>query len=735
SISLSESNGYQSNLSITPINGIVSDTVYVRFEPTTAQSHVGKISHFSQNMETKNIALSGVALFLTIINLIPSDNETVVMLDSNLEILFDKNTIAGIGNIHIKRSSDDSLFETILASSTSISDSVVTIDPVFDLEMGTDYYVLIDSTAFMNVDSFYFRGIYDKEDWNFRSLAYFTDITAGLVGVTNGSVAWGDYDNDGDLDILMTGNAGLPKISKVYRNDPEGFTDINAELTGVYLGSAAWGDYDNDGDLDILLTGYYYEGVIQNYISKVYRNDPEGFTDINAGLIGVYWSSVAWGDYDNDGDLDILLEGDTGSTYITKIYNNDSGDFTDIGAELPNVHRGSLAWGDYDNDGDLDILLSGEDNSSDIICEIYRNDSGIFTDIDAGLEAVWLSSVAWGDYDNDGDLDILLSGFSSRRVSKIYRNDSGMFTDINAVLHEMANGSVAWGDYDNDGDLDVLLTGEDNDGEWVRHSKLYSNNAGVFTEINAGLTGLSSSSAAWGDYDNDADLDILLTGYTGSESISKIYRNDQLVANTVPSSPINLSTSLTDSTVTFSWDKATDNETPQDGLSYNLYIGTVNQKDSVQSSMSDIPTGYRKVVNLGNANQNNSWTIKDLPSGEYYWSVQAIDHAFAGSEFSAEQMLSLSDMLSPQNVTTEIIGSNIKLSWDAVTGAVIYWIFGSDDPYGTFVNVSKDGTLAGETWTVDRTESKKFYYVVAVDGAKLPATTKNVKVEKIGIRN
>ena len=85
-----------------------------------------------------------------------------------------------------------------------------------------------------------------------------------------------------------------------------------------------------------------------------------------------------------------------------------------------------MAWGDYDNDGDLDILLTGDHGSGGRVAKVYRNDGGgTFTDIGAGLTGVYDSSVAWGDYDNDGDLDILLTGYSgSGKVAKVYRNDA-----------------------------------------------------------------------------------------------------------------------------------------------------------------------------------------------------------------------------------------------------------------------------------------------------------------------
>ena len=184
-------------------------------------------------------------------------------------------------------------------------------------------------------------------------------------------MAWGDYDNDGDLDILLTGYPGsLPAFAAIYRNDGGSFTDIEAGLQGVYFSSVAWGDYDNDGDLDILMAGSI---SAPERFSAIYRNDGGTFTDIDAGLAAVSDSSVAWGDYDNDGDLDALLTGYTGSTAIARVYRNDGGSFTDIGANLTGVSNGSVAWGDYDNDGDLDLLLTGGATAGEF-AKIYRNE-------------------------------------------------------------------------------------------------------------------------------------------------------------------------------------------------------------------------------------------------------------------------------------------------------------------------------------------------------------------------
>ena len=138
----------------------------------------------------------------------------------------------------------------------------------------------------------------------------------------------------------------------------------------------AGGDDDNDGDLDILLTGYSSDGV-----ARVYRNDGPApgagwnFVDIGVALTGVFYSSVAWGDYDNDGDLDILFTGaDSSFNPVARVYRNDGGGFVAISAPLTGVASSSVAGGDYDNDGDLDILLTGVDNSNNPVARLYRNE-------------------------------------------------------------------------------------------------------------------------------------------------------------------------------------------------------------------------------------------------------------------------------------------------------------------------------------------------------------------------
>ena len=471
----------------------------------------------------------------------------------------------------------------------------------------------------------------------------FTDVGAGLAAVAQPALAWGDYDSDGDLDLALAGyywNGSPAYISRIYHNENGTFGEADAQLTGVRHGSLAWGDYDSDGDLDLALAGDTSDSLPAP-VTKVYENDGGGnFTDVSpASLTGVYYCSLAWGDYDNDGDLDLAVAGDDGSGRTSKIYRNDgAGAFADIGVALMEVAYCSLAWGDYDNDGDLDLAIAGWPYSMSMV---YRNDGGgVFTDIGAELPGISDGSVAWGDYDNDGHLDLVLAGGT---VTRVFRGDGGgSFSDIGAELPLLTDCSLAWGDYDNDGDLDLAIAGLDSSA--VPASKVCRNEGGgAFTPLDAGLEPVVECSLAWGDFDNDGDLDLALAGKKGVIKVNKIYRSDGGRFNWRPSSPKGLSAAIGAGEVTFNWDPASDPETPAPGLTYGLRVGTSPGKDDVMPSHAIIGganDSRRLIPAMGNVQHNTSWTLT-LSSGTYYWSVQAIDTAFAGSPWAPEETVTV----------------------------------------------------------------------------------------------
>jgi len=375
---------------------------------------------------------------------------------------------------------------------------------------------------------------------------HFIKITNSFFeGVDDSSVAFADVDNDGDQDVLITGYTNnYDRISKLYTNDGSGiFTEVaDTPFEGVDDSSIAFSDVDNDGDQDVLITGYTDNS---ERISKLYTNDGSGiFTEVaDTPFEGVDDSSIAFADIDNDGDQDVLITGYTdNSERISKLYTNDgSGIFTEV-ADTPfeGVDDSSIAFSDVDNDGDQDVLITGYTNNSERISKLYTNDdSGIFTEVtDTPFEGVNDSSIAFSDVDNDGDQDVLITGYTNdyERISKLYINDgSGIFTEVTDTPFEgVDDSSVAFSDVDNDGDQDILITGyiEDTNAmrvsDGIKISKLYTNDgSGIFTEVaDTPFEGIDDSSIALADVDNDGDQDVLITGYTdNSERISYLYRN------------------------------------------------------------------------------------------------------------------------------------------------------------------------------------------------------------------
>jgi hypothetical protein len=155
------------------------------------------------------------------------------------------------------------------------------------------------------------------------SQAAWVDVAPGtpLADLGNSTgIAWGDYDADGDLDLLFGGNSNAGFITRIYRNDAGVLTDLNAGLQPLLWSAAAWGDYDNDGDLDAMVAGY--DPVAQVNRSILYRKDPSGFVDSGFTFHNVFLGCVSWLDHDNDADLDLLLSGNESGSDLLRLYRN-----------------------------------------------------------------------------------------------------------------------------------------------------------------------------------------------------------------------------------------------------------------------------------------------------------------------------------------------------------------------------------------------------------------------------
>jgi hypothetical protein len=477
----------------------------------------------------------------------------------------------------------------------------------------------------------------------------FIEVDPGLPSGTRNAVAWGDYNLDGWMDVFIaaSGSQGTT-ITKVYRN--QGGTFVDAALgtfTAIEEGSAAWGDCDNDGDPDLAVIGKTLGGATA---TRVYRNNITNFVAIPGPFVNVYAGDLGWADYDLDGDLDLLVTGITSSTpgspFHTRLYRNDRTNFVSVVHPFPDTFNGPLAWGDYDADGDPDLFFSSSGADGGNEPDLFRNDGGTFTKINSGLPLQTIGGADWGDYDQDGDLDLLLTGQGLQGyLSAVYRNDSGIFTDIGAGLTGLIWSACAWGDCDNDGDLDFALAGYEAEAQ-IMMTKIYRNHAGTFVDTAAGTHGLYLGTLDWVDTNGDRRPELCAAGEegNGNGSAFMLYRNTRAFTNTPPTAPSNLVVTLDGTTAVLSWSEATDAQSSTAGLAYQVRVGTTPGTADVLSASALASNGARVVSRLGGASPARQIAVQGLIVGSnYFWTVQAVDGARSGGPFAPEATFTAQD--------------------------------------------------------------------------------------------
>jgi hypothetical protein len=358
----------------------------------------------------------------------------------------------------------------------------------------------------------------------------FMDEATLFGGVEAGSSDFADIDNDGDLDLLITGgDQSREPTATLYENDGDGdfsYSGGSTDIDGVRSGTdAAFGDVKGDGDLDLVVIG---NDDNRDPTSTLYLNDGTGrFSKAGESLEGVAEGAAKFEDVDDDGDLDLLLvgEGASGGSVATIYENDGTGSFSDMRVRLRGVTEGSAAFGDVEGDGDSDLVIAGR-LAFDPSISLYTNDGdGTFTKQRIDAAPLAEAAVEFGDVDHDGDPDLLAAGLVisgvygeyRERVMTVYENDgAGNFSDLGAGLSVGAtNGDMSIGDANGDGSYDVAVTGDPTYGSERGEPILYEG-----LRANAVSASASTSVGADGSVNfGDTGVDINFIGTSGSGSV------------------------------------------------------------------------------------------------------------------------------------------------------------------------------------------------------------------------
>lgn len=352
--------------------------------------------------------------------------------------------------------------------------------------------------------------------------------------------AWVDYDNDGDVDLFAAPDNLFENLGGGQFQPKNSGIGAGISAGGWTFSGTSWADADNDGDLDCLLA---------YATSKLYLNDGAGnFTALTGAPFDVQnraWAG-AFGDFNNDTYPDITLTFPTAAAASFKsqilkttgplVYEKITGlEYTDV-----NAPHTTATWADFDDDGDFDLFAaSGPALTPPAAPDfIYRNllvengsaDLERITDLPFASDLQDGQSYSFIDFDNDRDLDICLANYSFA-PNRLYRNDgNGSWTSVSTAF-TAANFknclSNAWGDFDNDGDLDVIFTRDSQQKALL----FFNDGEGNFIQDTSSPLAQNSIStgASIGDYDNDGDLDVFLNARTDLAGKGKaLFRNDSL---------------------------------------------------------------------------------------------------------------------------------------------------------------------------------------------------------------
>ena len=453
-----------------------------------------------------------------------------------------------------------------------------------------------------------------------------------FIGLSDGAVSWGDYDLDGDKDVAIMGRSELfGAVTAIYENRNGTFVNTNQNFVRLYDGDLTWIDIDKDGYLDLVVSGFN-----ETAQTVLYHNEAGLYfsTDNTYDLPQLFSTQMDWADLDLDGDIDFVMMGISGEgVYESYLGFKDGDKYELIKDHYPVLTKGDVKIADIDLDGDNDLMYNGEDSNGIIDSKVILNTQITASNTTAYSSVVTNASIELANTGSNSGLGVLIQGKSLQASFNSYNTSDYDFSGIKALY----SGDITAGDFDNDGRLDVVVTGEDDNG--VATTELYSEVGSKHELYDYSFEGLRQSTAEWVDYDMDGDLDLFVMGISGTGAKTILYETEiENKANTAPPAPTNLKANdLGFGVVSLEWDAPKDDFS--DNIGYIVRLGTTPGGSELSNTESDLRTGTRLISKAPSININK-YELQ-LDPGNYYWSVQAVDNGLKGGSFALEGSFTL----------------------------------------------------------------------------------------------
>jgi len=566
-----------------------------------------------------------------------------------------------------------------------------------------------------------------------------------------------DVNGDGIQDIWMSLNNGEGARFD-FSLDSSFLSAAGLSEYKLYNAKSQIVDLNNDGKKEIIslgLTNNTSAAELKLYVlelNPVATTPTLKITDQSDKITTLTASSFDFGDYDGDQDIDFLISGFSASDGLASIlYQNN----TEAGGQLSiastsndfvAVRDGTTDFIDFDSDGDLDIIYTGTAAAGDVF-EIYLNELNEgkteWTKITTNLSGIRNSKIDLGDFNSDGYTDIIYSGTltGEGEVTKLSEYDPATKQYVASAfdISDIIKATVEFGDIDGDGDLDFSIAGEDknNAGQYIfRTYRNYRNESAIVEQNSAAGSpkdpaGAPMTVGKWSKNVRPTAPKAKATKATNAPAMTRIQSNGRITN----------ADSLT--TMEFSWEAATDDNTPAAGLTYALRIGSKPGGQEVLSSDAS-GSGLRMSASSGNSGHSLVWNVA-LPSGTYYWAVQAIDAAYIGSAFSEELSFTIAGEATTENPPI-LNDSTFTLAENSTNGTVIgtlkatdqdgdtltYSIIGGNTDQAFGLDASTGGLTVASNVALDFESIPVFSLIVQVsDGALSDSATVTINLTDV----